>query len=284
MGSSYDPLLLRTRLVHLATRRHEHLELLERLQRSSLAGAATRGVSRWLDDGPVVVLAGPGLDLRLAKAHLPVSHAQAGLIIRGELERPVQEAFRRLVSPGATVYDVGANIGFYSLLAARLAGPGGHVHAFEPLPTGARAVERNASLNGLETITVHEAAVGAGESEATLLVVGEASWSHLSSTGTHVDTRGEQPVRVVSIDGLVADGLPAPDVVKIDVEGAELEVLDGMERTLREVRPALVIELHETNGAVADRLESAGYRVENLDGPEPVRDAPGDVHVLARPA
>jgi len=89
---------------------------------------------------------------------------------------------------------------------------------------------------------------------------------------------------VVSIDGLVADGLPAPDVVKIDVEGAELEVLDGMERTLRELRPALVIELHETNVPVADRLESAGYRVENLDGPEPVRDAPGDVHVLARPA
>lgn len=285
MSSSHDPLLLRTRLVRLATRRHEHLAALERLQRSSRLGrAAARGLSRWLDDGPVVVGAGPGYGLRLAKADLPVAHAHAGLLVRGELERPVQEALRRLVAPGATVYDVGANIGFYSLLAARLAGPGGHVHAFEPVPASARAVERNAILNDMATITVHEAAVGATEGEGTLLVVGEASWSHLASTGRHADTRAERPVRLVSIDGLVAAGLPAPAVAKVDVEGAELEVLEGMERTLREHRPALVLELHETNRRVADRLESAGYRIENLDGTEPVRDAAGDVHVLARPA
>ena len=284
MGS-HDPLLLRTRMLRLATRRHENVLALERLQRSSRLGrAAARGLSLWLDDGPVVVGAGLGYGLRLTKANLPVTHAHAGLIVRGELERPVQEAFRRLVAPGATIYDVGANIGFYSLLAARLAGPGGKVHAFEPVPASARAVESNAALNEMASITVHEAAVGAGEGEGTLLVVGETSWSHLSTTGRHADTRVEQPVRLVSIDGLLASGLPAPDVVKIDVEGAELEVLEGMQRTMREHRPALVLELHETNRRVAEGLESTGYRIENLDGPEPVRDAPGDVHVLARPS
>jgi len=284
MSSAHDPLLLRTRLLRLATRRREHVVALERLQRSSrLGSAAARGLGRWLDDGPVVVGAGPGDGLRLAKADLSVAHAQAGLIVRGELERPVQEAFRRLVAPGATVYDVGANVGFYSLLAARLAGPDGRVHAFEPVPASALAVERNASLNELRTITVHQAAVGAQDGEGTLLIVGEASWSHLASTGRHADTRAERPVRLLSIDGLVAGGLPPPDLVKVDVEGAELQVLEGMERTLREHRPALVLELHETNRPIADRLESAGYRIENLDGPEPVRDAPADVHVLARP-
>ena len=284
MTSSRDPLLLRTRLMRLATRNHEQLVALQRLRQSSrLSRAAARGVSRWLDDGPIVIGSGPGYGLRLAKADLSVSHAHAGLIVRGELERPVQEAFRRLVAPGATVYDVGANIGVHTVLAARLAGADGAVHAFEPVPASARAIERNATLNDMVTIVVHEAAVSTGEGEGTLNIVGEAGWSHLSSRGHHRDTRAEQPVRLVSIDGLVAGGLCAPDVVKVDVEGAELEVLEGMERTLHERRPALVLELHMTNEPVADLLESAGYRIENLDGPEPVREAPGGAHVLARP-
>jgi hypothetical protein len=87
------------------------------------------------------------------------------------------------------------------------------------------------------------------------------------------------PVRVVALDDL---DLPAPAFVKVDVEGSEVAVLDGAARLLREARPVLVVETHETNAEVADRLEALGYRLENLDGPAPVRAA-GPVHVLAVP-
>jgi hypothetical protein len=72
-------------------------------------------------------------------------------------------------------------------------------------------------------------------------------------------------------------------VIKIDVEGSELDALEGMRRTLERHRPVVVCELHETNSGFVELMGSLGYLVENLDGPEPVLEA-GPVHALARPA
>ena len=212
----------------------------------------------------------------LALRGLPIDHVQAWGLVRGVVEPGVQEALRRHVGPGTTVWDVGANVGFFTLLAARL---GGDVQAFEPVPATARRLRANVAANGFgERVRVHEQAVAARSGRAAFLLVEDASWSHLADRGRHPRTRARLEVPVVALDDL---DLPLPDVIKVDVEGSELAVLEGARRLLADHAPLLVVELHATNAEVCDLLEPLGYEIENLDGPEPPREA-GPVHVLAR--
>jgi FkbM family methyltransferase len=155
--------------------------------------------------------------------------------------------------------------------------------AFEPVPSCARAVAYNNARNAFTPAEEREGAGGAAGGRAQLLVVGEASWSHLASTGRHADVRDEIDVTVVSIDELVEAGeIPPPDVLKIDTEGAELQAIAGMRGTIEQHRPAIVCELHDTNVAFLALMEELDYVVTNLDGPAPVAGA-GPVHALAQP-
>ena len=142
------------------------------------------------------------------------------------------------------------------------------------MPWCAHAVGRNIELNGFEHAQIRAEAVGAADGSARLLVVGEASWSHLESTGRHADVRDEIDVTVVSIDSLVAAGtIPPPDVMKIDTEGAELQAIEGARATIARHRPAIVCELHDTNAAFVALMDELGYETSNLDGPAEVVDA-----------
>lgn len=227
--------------------------------------------------GDVMITGQPPTSGLLLRA-VPLEHVQAWDLVRGVMELPVQEAFRRHVGPGSVVWDVGANVGYFSILAARL---GAQVHAFEPVPENVGMIRGNVAANGMEqSVQVHPVAAGASDGPAEFLVVEDPSWSHLADRGRHPRTRESLQVEVVRLDGL---GLPAPDLVKIDVEGSEVAVLEGALRTLQEDRPVVVIELHETNDEVCELLEPLGYVLENLDGPQPVRTA-GPVHVLGRAA
>jgi FkbM family methyltransferase len=247
------------------------------------AGRAALGLAqRLIDTGPVPVTGGHARGLLLEPSTLPLTHVQAYGIVRGSVEPEVQEALRRVVAPGATVYDVGANIGFFTLLCARLTGPTGRVVAFEPSPPAIPGLRANVALNGLAHVEVVERAVAAEPGRARLLQVGQHSWSHLEDRGRHPDTTAVVDVEVTTIDGEVAAGRAVPDVLKVDVEGSEIAVLEGMRETLAEHRPVLVVELHGTNREVMDLLDAAGYAAENLEGPTPVREA-GPVHLLARP-
>lgn len=276
---------LRNSATHLITGMPEdrRAELAERVRATRASRALLRTASGWYGRAPVPIAGGLGHLLYVSTADLPLDHAHAGLIVRGTLEPPVQEALRRLLAPGDVFYDVGANIGFFTILGARLVGPTGRVVAFEPVPACARAVGRNIELNAFGHAEIREEAVGAAGGRAQLLVVGEASWSHLASTGRHADVRDEIDVRVVAIDELVASGeIPPPDVLKIDTEGAELQALEGMRATLEQHRPSIVCELHDTNEAFVAVMDSVGYVTTNLEGPEPVAGA-GPVHALAQP-
>ena len=198
-------------------------------------------------------------------------HIQAYGLVRGSLEPMVQEALRRTVAPGALVYDVGANLGFFTLVAAAL---GARVVAFEPEPSNAAHLRATVALNRLDA-EVREAAAAERSGRAELLAVDEASWSHLADRGHHPRTR-----RSVEVETVALDDLPPADVYKIDVEGSEVAVLRGMARTLREHAPVLIVETHATNAEVCDLLEPLGYAVENLDGPQAPRTA-GPVHLLS---
>jgi FkbM family methyltransferase len=258
-------------------------ELARRVRAGRASRALLRRASGWYGRAPVPIAGGVGHLLYVSTADLPLDHAHAGLIVRGTLEPPVQEALRRLLAPGDVFYDVGANVGFFTLLGARLVGPGGRVVAFEPVPWCARAVGHNIELNGFEHARIRTEAVGDADGSARLLVVGEASWSHLESTGRHADVRDEIDVTVVSLDSLVESGaIPPPDVVKIDTEGAELQAIEGARATIARHRPAIVCELHDTNEAFVALMDELGYDTTNLDGPAAVAGA-GPVHALAQP-
>lgn len=211
-------------------------------------------------------------------------------IARGTYELPVQAAVAEIVAPGAVVFDIGANVGFFTLLAARLAGPGGAVHAFEPVERNARAISRSARLNRMETVTVHQVAVGAESGIAELNLARHIGGAMLATVGAPPDIRGTVTVPVVALDAYLRDrGLPLPNVVKIDVEGAELAVIAGMGETLARARPVLVCELDDPSAegiaartlALSEALGGHGYRLEAL--PPSYPDAGWQVvHFLAR--
>jgi FkbM family methyltransferase len=233
--------------------------------------------------GGMCVLAGAAQGLWFPARAVPPGPAHAQLILSGELEIPVQEALRRTIAPGATVYDIGANIGFFAQLAARFAGAGGRVLAFEPVPAIAELVREAAQRSQLSgRIEVRAQAVAARSGTEQLYVVDDASWSHLASRGNPGGAVQTIDVPVVTLDEVVAAGAPPPDVIKLDVEGSEGDVLRGAHDVLRRHRPAIVLELHDTQADALPVLREAGYALENLQGPGPV-DAADCKYVLARP-
>jgi FkbM family methyltransferase len=208
-------------------------------------------------------------------------------------ESQVEDKLLELVQPGDVVYDLGANIGWYSLLAGRRVGPAGKVVAFEPFIENAAYLERNAARNGLANVVVVPAAVGDEDGWAMFLAHGSLQGRldkrgndapAKGRTGRDLDSRRRIPVPVLALDTWIAQAEQAPpSLVKIDIEGAEIRALRGMRETLRSARPTLIIELHGTRVEVLELLDGAGYEYEAIECDVPMSQAPWWAHVLARP-
>jgi FkbM family methyltransferase len=247
---------------------------------------ALRIVVRWLESGVLRVPQGYAGGLAFDLRWLPISHAHLGSIAGGNLESAVQEAMVRHLPRGGVFYDIGANLGFFSLLAAHRSGlEEGRVVAFEAAPDNAEAIRVNAALNRVPNIEVICAAVADRAGRGRLQIVDDQSWSKLVQFGEHPFTERVIDVECVAIDELVSSGrVPPPTVVKIDVEGAELEVVAGMRETIAAHRPAIICELHDTHAAFAEAMQACGYRVINLEGTASIREAGASAHALALPA
>lgn len=247
---------------------------------------ALRAGITWLEDGVLRVPQGHAGGLAFDMHYLPISHAHVGSIAGGNLESAVQEAMIRHLGRGDVFYDIGANLGFFSLLAAHISGlDEGRVYAFEAAPDNAEAIAVNARLNAIDNVEVLAVAVSDRDGRGRLQVVDDQSWSKLVEYGEHPFTERVIDVEMVAIDTLVASGrVPPPTVVKIDVEGAELAVLQGMWETLARHRPAIICELHDTHRPFMAAMGEAGYRVINLEGPIPIDQAGASAHALALPA
>jgi FkbM family methyltransferase len=176
-----------------------------------------------------------------------------------------------------TVYDVGANVGFYTLLFSRLVGPRGSVHAFEPAVRNLRFLRRHIDLNGVVNACVHESAVGAGSGVGTFNPGLGSSMGRL--VAEHATTTIEVPL--IALDHLVyAAGHAPPHLVKMDIEGGELDALHGMARILKEHRPTLLLATHGTARwrDCQELLSSMGYELRDLHGrPADTPDPQGEL-------
>lgn len=182
----------------------------------------------------------------------------------GTYETDLQTSIGELARPGMTAWDVGANVGYVTLLLARAVGPAGRVEAFEPFPANVERLRANVALNGLaEYVRVHPAAA-AGISGGLRFLVGRSN-----DTGKAEGSAGRQEnypdsleVAGLALDDFVyVEGNPPPQLVKMDIEGGEVLALPGMRRLLAQARPVLLLELHGPEAARAawEILTACGY-------------------------
>lgn len=196
----------------------------------------------------------------------------------------VQSAIAGYLSPGMTAFDIGANVGFTALLAARRVGPNGRVICFEPLADNADKIIHNARLNGFGFIEVQRVALSQHDGEAEFLLSKSPTWGRLATAGAAPKQTGLVRVAVRSLDSLfLQDGLPKPDFLKIDVEGAEADVLEGGRNLLTVARPILVVELHHTYERVAEVLRGLDYVVRPLTTNGQLESTNGEFQLLAYP-
>jgi FkbM family methyltransferase len=196
----------------------------------------------------------------------------------GDVEPQVQAVLHKYLRPGMTVYDIGANIGFFSLLAARLVGATGRVTAFEADPEIAARLRENVTRNQSAAISVEEKAVWSS-STPVFFARADAEVSPDRGLGHVIDTDAERSapstirVEAVSVDEYVRKS-GAPDFIKCDVEGAEVEVFRGADKLLNERRPIILCEMHgdKNRQTLLKMFENLGYRCEPC----------GKNHVLAQ--
>ena len=162
-----------------------------------------------------------------------------------------------------TVLDIGANAGFYTLAFSRLVGDTGHVYAFEPLAQNAANILRHLELNAIKNVTLIQAAVANEPGLSGFRIAGHNAMGAISGSST------DYIVPTVTLDALVAAGtFPVPDLIKMDVEGAESRVLDGALKLLASRKTSLLIALHghKQMELCLARLEQSGYSAFQLDG------------------
>jgi FkbM family methyltransferase len=200
--------------------------------------------------------------------------------VTGAYETPLSAALTRELRPGQTFYDVGANVGYFSLLAAKMIGPTGKVIAIEPHPETIRQLRAQFEINGLANAQIVAAAVS-DRVGTTTLIDGYACMVKMSAFDS---SQGEQmtiPAATTTLDE-VAERFGFPEVVKMDIEGAEILALRGAATVLNR-KPTLLVEIHseQVSQEFYPLLEPFGYAFYRLDG-TPIEGTPFVRFVMAK--
>jgi FkbM family methyltransferase len=224
-----------------------------RISHETLFGKIIRLPFKLLPSGAVVrVVRGP------ARGKRWIADSSAHGFWLGYWELPNQKRFASCLKPGDVVYDIGAHVGLYTLLSSDRVGPTGHVYAFEPFPRNAEYLRNHIKLNHFKNCTVIEGAV----SER----VGSLHFepTDLNAAG-HLSESGSLEVTTTSIDDFSSSARP-PNAIKINAEGAEMDVLTGGRQTITKYRPLVFLSTHS---GPLDRdcwqfLVSCGYSPERI--------------------
>src|ERR1700749_4745281 len=225
------------------------------ISNESLVGRALRSPFRLIPASATVpILQGP------SRGHKWIIGSATHGCWLGSYEFETQRAFAGLVRRGAFVYDLGANVGFYSLIGAQLAGEEGAVYSFEPLERNLGYLRSHIALNRVRNCVVVEAAVADFDGQMRFASRDEPTTAHLSENG-------DAAVRVCRLDSLVESReIRPPSVMKIDVECSEVKALKGAEKTIAEFRPRILLATHnrELHAECVEFLQRCGYRIEML--------------------
>ena len=181
----------------------------------------------------------------------------------GSYEHEKQLRVKAAVRPGHVFYDLGANVGFYTILGAVLTGASGRVYSFEPVESNLLFLRRHLKLNRVDNCTVLQVAVSSSDGYADFQVGPNPQVGHLAPGGANALT-----VRTVAIDTLVAKGeISPPNVIKCDIEGGEYEALIGARQTLERFHPTIFLATHgsEIHEACCRELLNLKYRLMPMD-------------------
>jgi FkbM family methyltransferase len=176
------------------------------------------------------------------------------------------ELVKQFLKPGMNVVDIGGNLGYYALLEAQMVGDTGRVIAIEPVASNFAQLSRNVAANGYRNIILENVAIGTINGSAPIYLSNKSNWHSLHPVPW--ETR-EVTVRVSTLDSLLARyELPSLDLIRMDLEGYEIEVIRGMKSTIKKYSPRLLIELHpQVVGPQAmitflEQLKALGYELE----------------------
>jgi FkbM family methyltransferase len=173
----------------------------------------------------------------------------------GSYEWTMQRRMAKELKPGSVFYDVGANVGLYTLLAATLVAPG-RVYAMEPLPANVGYLRKHLALNGMRNVDVLEIAVSDQ--------VGTAQFEAEETRAMgRIGTRGNVVVQTSTLDALLQEGrIAPPDLIKMDIEGAEFLALRGARECFARYQPKLFLATHgrDVHDNCCELLKSWGYQ------------------------
>lgn len=191
-----------------------------------------------------------------------------------EYEQEQQEIVRLLSmkSRPNVVWDIGANIGIWSLFWTTICGTDSEVRCFEPDPENLSYLRLNMKRNRLSNWVVRPVAVSSRDGQALFYsdpvsgATGSLEAGH-DFIGRHFKAEGgAYSVTLITVDSEIADGASPPQFMKIDVEGHELDVLEGARNTLRDHRPNLILEVSRSHDEICELLKDADYQIFNMNG------------------
>ena len=172
---------------------------------------------------------------------LSVDDVGRTLYTYGCLDYYDERAIRKMLRPGSCCLDIGAHIGYYSLLLSRWAGPTGHIFSYEPVPYTYSFLVRNLERNRALNVMPSQVAIG---KQAGMVRMSAAEGKRLG--WSTVNDSGELEVRCTTIDAEIERlRLTCVDFIKLDVEGFEVQALTGAETTIREMRPKIMFEVNQ---------------------------------------
>lgn len=174
---------------------------------------------------------------------------------------PKQQILAQTIQSGWVVYDVGAHVGFYTLIFSILVESTGSVFAFEPSPGNVALLRRHMKLNQCANVTLYQAAVTD--------YCGTARFDDARSSYTRqLNSQGGLEVRTLTLDSVLDEGVAPPHCIKMDIEGAEYQALQGSRRLLSVHRPIVFLATHgpDVHRHCCDLLQDLGYRLEGLPG------------------
>lgn len=217
---------------------------------------------------PYPVLRGPLKGTRFVLGSLSGEGGGASVYIN-QVERHQTAALVEVLRPGQVFFDIGANVGYYTLLGSRLVGRRGTVLAFEPVLRNLSCLHRHLILNDCRNVSVVAAACSNAFTLATFSAGVNFATGHLEAPGglqSQPDSGQWNLVPTVTVDSVANRIGASPDVIKIDVEGAELDVLRGAAAVLQTKHPRIFLSIHsdELRHACLAFLSHFGYQASPL--------------------